>query len=282
MNKRIKKSLAVIFGAVLATGIVACSGAEGDNRESVRDSGKIETSPEENTETTKNQSDLNGENSLSSDEGYEGLFAAAMAIADGENFPALSATGNFDFTSYGEGENSQRKLNVQKIGIRADGKMKKAEGKIKGISAKIVISSDDEKEIVFETYLKDGKTYSFTNLFGESYDYDEESSEPEFDFGEMDETDLRNRFNDLKGRIPAPETAKTGDEFTVTWRINGDNIADYYNAFKKAFYAENDDQTEGNEVPSQVEGESGSSPDDETLTQTDGQIRIRTANKIRI
>ncbi len=95
---------------------------------------------------------------------------------------------------------------------------------------KVTLTDNKEQALKLELYLKDGYSYSYTNLFGENYSYSENDGE-KFDVEDVDKEELKKTLDGLKERLPKPKATKKGDTVTLVWTVNVDNAKDYVKAF---------------------------------------------------
>ena len=92
----------------------------------------------------------------------------------------------------------------------------------------------EQQGINFEIYIKDGKVYAYTDLFGESYSYtDFDDSDMAFNDGIKEE--INGAISRLKGSLPSPTVTKNGDVTEVVWNVNNDNLMQYVGAISGVF-----------------------------------------------
>lgn len=102
--------------------------------------------------------------------------------------------------------------------------------KISGASVYINLGDPEKKPLIIEAYIKDGYSYTYTNLFGDSYSYNE-AKEENFDLSGVQQEDIEKFMNEYKDRIPEPQATKSGDEYTIRWIIDESNIDKYVALF---------------------------------------------------
>ena len=118
---------------------------------------------------------------------------------------------------------------------------------INGVSLFIDLKAPDDGELKLEMYAKDGYSYAYTNLFGESYTYDEFNSE-QFDLSGIKTEDVNEVFTQFKESVPAPTATEKDGALVLVWNITEQNKAEYV----KAYYKLSGESAEDSEIEKTV------------------------------
>lgn len=102
--------------------------------------------------------------------------------------------------------------------------------KITSGSVKVKLTDTNDESLIFETYVKDGYNYTYTNLFMESYSYEEYENEA-IELEDDDRENLKKAIKDFKDAVPAPTATQKGKETTLVWTITNENKKEYVKAF---------------------------------------------------
>ena len=183
-----------------------------------------------------------GEKELTDEEAYSEVGTAIENVLSDVKELSLTLGGTVEITALepketadsaetAESPESAENDETGKYTAEADVKVKLNDDDVVNEAAlKVTLTDNKDQALKLELYLKDGYSYSYTNLFGENYSYSENDGE-KFDVEDVDKEELKKTLDGLKERLPKPKATKKGDTVTLVWTVNADNAKDYVKAF---------------------------------------------------
>ena len=211
MNKIFSKLLVVFLTAILVFNVTACG------------------------------EDKSGGMTITTDEAYEAITNAVnktltdvkeiSVVADGTAEVKMKNEENGDES---ESDSEMGMIKNNTYGLKANVAVKLGENNALD-KAKLYAKLTDkgaDSSIILEAYVKDGYSYTYTNIFGSSYGYSEMDDET-IDLSDIDMEKVGEYIGKAKTELPKPEATKNGEDIRVVWNITNDNIGDYAKAIGK-------------------------------------------------
>lgn len=178
---------------------------------------------------------------ITADEAYNAIANAVNKSVTNLNQIALTVNGTAivktkENNESGEGSDSESqttlktntytaKANVSII-LDENRKINKAKANVK------LTDTAEDSSLIFEAYVKDGYSYTYTNIFGSNYGYDEMDDDP-IEISETDRQNLNEYLSKAKAELPTPTATKNGNEITTVWTVTSENLGDYIKAVYK-------------------------------------------------
>lgn len=105
------------------------------------------------------------------------------------------------------------------------------ENKITAQSFWLKLLDEKEKSLILESYYKNGNSYSYGNLFQESYSYTEGAEPDTFDPSDLGIEDFSASLDKILEVIPEAKSTVANGEYTLVWTANNDNLQQYIEAY---------------------------------------------------